>query len=389
MRQQLFLSAILALVLALPAHGAGIFNGSTSDVSVTVSSTAPSYPILMSCWFRPNNATHNGTLIAFSDNAAGGSLDSLVLAARGDISGDPLYAQATAAGAASQSATSSGFTLLIDQYGNPIPEWFLAIGYFTSTSSRQAVLNRNTLTHTPTWSTAETTTRAVGNYTRVSIGSLWNGGTSAMFNGQIARAAVWIGVDADLVDVGVRQITSGLPPSDARSVIRSSLAYYQPLVSAINGNSVGAAMASSDLTFDTDQQPPTGSSVGFQFPGSQESIEFRWPITSPTVGPFPFGRMVKLVDGFLQLADAADDNAVGATGPHGSSAYFSGYQKLYRITGPFLRVEVAAGDSIDQGAVVYQADDGYGASTGTKRLGVAYEAGTAGDLIRVLPSWTQ
>jgi hypothetical protein len=99
--------------------------------------------------------------------------------------------------------------------------------------------------------------------------------------------------------------------------------------------------------------------------------------------------MVKLVDGFLQLADAADSNAVGATGPPDFSTYLTGYQKLYRITGPFLRVEVAAGDSIDQGAVVYQADDGYGASTGTKRIGVAYEAGDAGDVIRVLPSGVQ
>jgi len=362
---------------------AGIFNGSTSDLSVTVSSTAPDYPILMSCFFRPTSMTSNWTLVALSNDGAG-SLDALVLAARGDVSGDPLYAQATAAGVSSQSTTPSGFTLQLDQDGVPIPKWFLAVGYFGSDGLRQAVLSPDTPTSNITWSTEQTTTRAVGNYTKVSIGSLWNGGASTRFNGHIVRAAIWSGFDLDLIDLAVRQLASGLPPNDARSVLRSSLTYYQPLQSEANDTyGVGASMTASNLTF--------GSSDGPAYPvGAFQGTRYRWPGDPPNAGPLPYARLVKITAGYLALVDAADTNALGAIQlPPGAPDYASAAQFVTRFADGQLLLEIAAGVGITQGQEVFQADGGKIADTGTVRVGVADRSGTAGQVIRVSPSWTQ
>jgi hypothetical protein len=378
-------STIVAIVLcvpALPAHAAGVFNGSTSDLSATVSSTAPDYPILMACWFKPANVTSNGTLIALSDDGAGGSLDALTLAARGDVASDPVRAEATAGGSASQSSTSNGFTA---------NNWYLAIGYFESNASRKAVLSTTALTDSPTWSTEETTTRAVGNYTKVSIGSLHNGGAGTRFNGWICHAAIWSGVDPDLVDVGVKQLTSGVVPWSERHILHDNLLVYQPLLAGINdSDSVGPTMTETAVTFHTGNvQPLTGYTFGYRtFPASTGDIKFRWPFAAPA-GPLPGNRVVKLVDGFLQLADAADDAAIGAASTPTYVTYLTGFQSVTQHSSQFVRVEIAAGDALSAGDVAYQADDGYAASTGTVRIGVAYEGGTAGDAIRVLPSWGQ
>jgi hypothetical protein len=218
---------------------------------------------------------------------------------------------------------------------------------------------------------------------------LHNSGAGTRFNGSICHAAIWSGVDPDLVDVAVKQLTSGVVPWSERHILHDNLLVLQPLLNGSEG-AVGPTMTETAVTFHTGNvQPLTGYTSGYRtFPPSTGDINFRWPFAAPA-GPMPGNRVVKLVGGFLQLADAADDAAIGATVTPTYVTYLTGFQSVSRHSSQFVRVEIEDGDSLSAGDVAYQAADGYAASTGTVRIGVAYEGGTGGDAIRILPSWTQ
>jgi len=179
------LPALLLLAFTLPAQAAGVFDGSTSDLVRIESATPIEYPVLMACMYRADDATHHGTLLALSDNGAGGSLDSLALEIRGDVGGDPLAATSTAAGVSS-SATTTFSTILASS--NEKVYWYTC-AYFESPTSRRIY----------DWSasgnaTEETTSRAVGDWTHLSIGALYDGGATNRFKGAIIYAGVWFGV---------------------------------------------------------------------------------------------------------------------------------------------------------------------------------------------------
>ncbi|MFO0791930.1 MAG: hypothetical protein U0805_20910 [Pirellulales bacterium] len=98
-------------------------------------------------------------------------------------------------------------------------------------------------------------------------------------------------------------------------------------------------------------------------------------------------RIVKLAsDNTLALAGASDENAIGVTrGACAANAPLdSGSLVTLFSNGGGEYVEVAAGETVTRGNVVYQAASGKVAATGTVRAGIAGSSGTAGELIELL-----
>lgn len=237
--KRIFLAITLASIVVSPVQAAGEFDGSTTDLVAVQSATAPDYPILMTCWYKAADATHRGTLIALSDDNAGGSVDALVLEVRGDVGGDPIYATATAAGSSS-SAVTTGKAI---QAG----EWQFAAALFTSASSR-SIESRSE--GPPSWVT-ETTTRNVGDWTHLSVGALYDGSVSNRFNGSISDVCIFFGCDAQKAIYERRWLSGFTKRPAAVSAFRPDLFFRQRLFRVENDYSDwGPDVTNSNVTFD-------------------------------------------------------------------------------------------------------------------------------------------
>lgn len=215
---------------------AGIFDGSTSDLVVTQSATAIEYPVFMVCRYKATDADHRGTLIALSDNAAGGSLDCLALEIRGDAAGNRIHATSTAAGVSSSAVTTVDLIVA--------GEWRGAIALFESASSRRVadsiVAGLGGGVHRE-----ETTTRAVGDWTHLSIGALYDGGATNRFNGKLSKVRLYFGVDAEAI------LDNPSWLSRVSMTIRPALFLDQVLTRKINDYADwGPTVTNNNVTFD-------------------------------------------------------------------------------------------------------------------------------------------
>lgn len=375
--------SILLMLVAAHVHAAGVWNGSTSDLSATVSSTAITYPVVMAAWIDLSDAPDADCVLALSDNGAGGSLDALQLNV--ESSGGTAKAIATAAGSAS-TASKTGLAASGRQF---------VAAVFTSNSSRKVWVGGS-------YGSAETTSRAVGNFTRVAIGSLHNGGVTASFDGPIMSAAIWNGIDADHVDLAVAQMAAGLSPGEVWHALPT---YYKPLQSGSTGG-IGASMTATDVHFEStirtawENEDLTWSEFrrlldqagyiagGLTAPAVKHEetipphiVQLAWPDSGATPGPLPPHRVVVL-DENERIQLAADDHASWLGATSSSSNIVSRYQNvLTRGSIPFW-VEIESGTFTPGTSIAYLDDDGKCSDTGTVELGIAVEE--SGGLLRII-----
>lgn len=353
---------------------AAIFNGTTSDLSASFSAVAPAYPILMAAWIKPAVANANLNVIGLSDDGTGGSLDALALAARGDQSGDPIWATATAADSSSNAAATAGFVVPVDGQGNPVPRWYFVAALFLSASSRKTLISTWGQSSIA-WGTPETTTRAVGSITHMSIGSLLNGGVANSFNGRIAHATIWTTIDPNFADLIVTQLARGLTAPQIWHQAPADM--YQPLASAVNETGyLGATMTATNVTFaaadspspDITINPQAARADDFRLPISSYSPRFPWPDYGTTPGPLPQDRIVVVdADGYLQLAGATDENWIGVSLPSNPNQR---YQRIVtRGDCQPIAIEKASGADFALGDTAYLAADGKVDDEGTVRAG--------------------
>ena len=389
---------------------AGIFwDGSDSDLSATVTSTAPSYPILFTAWIECNESPDDDCVLVLSDDGAGGSLDALQLRV------------ASGTGTVSAVATAAGSSSTASQTGLAATGRQFVAAYFESASSRKVKVG------TGAWGTAETTTRAVGKFTKVSIGALHNGGVTASFDGPICHAAIWTGVDADHVDLMVDQLARGVKPSDIWHVTTAYL--YQPLETAANQTGkLGPTLTATAVQFQSDIEAALASeqitaeeryvlitlanfnklTLTRTFPNwdpaadqldrlsqtlGHDVISFRWPDDTSTPGPLPTKRIVVLgSDSKIVLAAADSANWIGATvagryyatpPPGDESTWWRQMVRLRDGSRPIV-VDEASGATFTVGAsVAYIAADGKCDDTGTVAIGIVIAS--ADGVATVLP----
>lgn len=340
---------------------AAIFNGSTSDLSATVSATALQYPILATAWIKPAAATADMTVLALSDNGAGGSLDALAITAAGAVGGDPIQATATAEGSSSSAATSGGFVT---------GAWQFVAALFTSDASRKVRINDGA------WSTPETTSRAVADFTRIAIGSLHNSGATARFNGRLAEVAIWTEFNADFADLTTAQLFQGISPN--RIWHQSTPFLYQPLRGAANESTRGGSgesLTASNLLFDESDKPfalwDRSASRNRHLPEFDLAPPYRWPDSGSTPGPLPQNRCVVLDgDARIQLAGASDANWLGVSKRGGGYLTWDSQQVVHRSAGVKVRIDTASGASFTPGSEAFLAADGEVDDSGTVAVGV-------------------
>jgi len=219
---------------------AAIFNGSTSDLSATVSSTPIDYPVLMVCRFKAADATHRGTLIALSDNEAESSL---MLEVRGDVAGDFVTASVVAASGTSSAQSASGFTAGV---------WRYTAAVFTSPTSRKVLCQKPLfgVNYPKDFGTVDTTERAPGDWTHLSIGALYNGVATNRFNGRIENVGVYFGFDPGDADDAAGEMSGQFKVTNA-GLLRNYLHLSKMLIRNANDyDDNGDALTANSVTFD-------------------------------------------------------------------------------------------------------------------------------------------
>jgi hypothetical protein len=175
------------------------FNG-TSEYLDHAAAVVTAAPLTMACWFRPDMASADLTLMAALNSAGSNTFR---LAARGNDAGDPVSWRVTAGGSLVAADTTTGFSS---------GTWHHACGVEASSNSRRVYLDgggkgTNTSSRTPSGI----------NQTRVGFGN------SAYMDGRIAEAAIW---NAALSDEEVASLARGCCPLKVRP---ASLVAWWPL----------------------------------------------------------------------------------------------------------------------------------------------------------------
>jgi hypothetical protein len=214
-----------------------------SQYMETVGAPVTAVPITLACGFIANNITASTILLNIGD----GNTSRLDLIAGGGVAGDPIVAQTiTAAGGASNAASTTGYRAGIWHYGHAV---------FAAANDRRAFLNGG-------GKGTQTTSRVLSTPDRVLIGSRYSGGgvLGSFHDGILAEAAIW---NVALSDAEVAYsnwlFTQGRSQREVRG--DSSLVWYAPLagrfpieidsVSGLNLTiNVGTIYADSPLQFE-------------------------------------------------------------------------------------------------------------------------------------------
>lgn len=365
-----------------------IFNGTSSDLSATVSSVAIEYPVFVSCWVKPLAATANYTLVAASDDGAGGSLDGLVVSARGDQTNDPVWATSTAAGSSSSAAKTSFSGQIVNPDSSITWHWQHVAALFLSESHRRVRVSQGSVS-TADWGTEETTSRAVGNVTKWSIGTLHNSGATDRFAGRLCEVGVWQGISEDRAYFAADLLRNGLTPLDIWFA-RDDLFLSQRLISSANTTlDIGPTMTASNLTFTSDHAPRLqGPYIGnLEEPppfADPDRPALPWPDFADEIGPLPGRRIVTLsAEGRIELAADDSTNWIGATHTSGSRCWGRQFVTL-RSGGRRLKLEPAAGASFTVGtSEAYLAADGTIDDEGTVAIGIV--SGQTTNYVEIIP----
>jgi hypothetical protein len=264
--------------------------------------------------------------------------------------------------------------------------------YFGATNSRKVrVHSHGTEWVTSAWSTPETTTRSVGNVTKISIGSLRNSGVTAPFNGRIAEVGLWTNVDPDNLDLIVEQLFRGLAPNEIWH--QSAPTLYQSLRGDVNESYFGASMTATDVTFEPEDRPikshgtVTPPSSNPQTTDDPDVMRFRWPDTGSTPYPLPPYRIVDLDED--QKIQLAADDATGWVGTTVQGAIVTSARQrvILRGAGRAVMVTMAGGASFTPGtSIAYLADDGKCDHSGTVAIGTVSRVDTHNNFAVIIPN---
>lgn len=129
------------------------------------------YPMTMSCWIQPTNASGTHALMS-SSKSSGTNKFMIDLASSGTVAG------CTVDDGVSQSRATGGASVTVSA-------WNHVVGVFTSSTSRTCYVNGVA-------GTASTTSKSPGNQTNYSTGSVLSGGVRTnYYDGLLAESAWW------------------------------------------------------------------------------------------------------------------------------------------------------------------------------------------------------
>lgn len=184
--------------------------GSASNYFSSAGSPIVGAPVSMSCWFTANSLTAGNVLISIDTNGATDHF--MMLSAQGDLSGDPVIADAYDFSNESFAQTSLAYSTT--------SRWQHAAAVFASNSSRTVYLNGSNS------GTDTVTVNAVVSYLRLGCLRTNSGGITNVLNGAMAEAAIWA---AALTDDEIRMLASARGRDMALKVRRNALVGYWPL----------------------------------------------------------------------------------------------------------------------------------------------------------------
>ena len=185
------------------------FNGTNQFLNTpTTGAVVAGMPLTMACWFYPNNATANLTLMAMSPLWTNiGNPGYYVMSANGSAAGDPI-----------QIGTDSfGNTFVNSTAGFTANNWHHACGVFTSTTSRTVYLDggnsaTNTFNHSPN---SPVQGLRIGQFVQ---------NFERRMNGRIAEVGIW---NAALTAAEIASLAKGMTCDKVRP---QNLVFYAPLV---------------------------------------------------------------------------------------------------------------------------------------------------------------
>jgi hypothetical protein len=197
------------------------FNGTDQHLYATAAVVSAA-PLAMSCWFKPDNTTTWGELVAISKDTGSGVLNFFRMACFGNhASADPLVAQAANDSGLSGASTTTDFVAGV---------WQHAFAVFASSTSRTVWLNGG-------GSGTNSTSRIPSGLNRTAIGTKIceaAPGYSGSFDGQIAEAAIWAGSGVE--NMGATEaaiLAAGFSPRCLRRWL-SKLVLFQDLIRPLN-----------------------------------------------------------------------------------------------------------------------------------------------------------
>lgn len=184
---------------------ARLFTPANNDRLTVSAAAATALPLTLAGWGRCADTTSARCLLSLSDGANDNAW--IKVGFRGDLSGDPVTAEARQGGTAQSASGYSANT------------WVHICGVFVSATSRTAYLNgENTGTNATSGSPAGLNFMSIG---------LRSGNTSAeLMNGRIAHAAIW---NVDLSAAEIAALAKGINPLRIRP---QALIGYWPLTGA-------------------------------------------------------------------------------------------------------------------------------------------------------------
>lgn len=189
---------------------------SSQYISATSAPVAAT-PISFSMFVRPTNNTNNQNLITLVTDS--GTIFGYVMALRGDVTNDPLRAQAFALG-----------QFPADSAAYSINAWSNAAAIFPSSASRSIFLNAVKTTNSNTEAVATPPNS-------LQVGAYRGGNT---FDGLAAEVALW---SVALTDDEITSLSKGFKPSRIRP---QSLVFYAPLIRNLQDIKAGLALTNNN-----------------------------------------------------------------------------------------------------------------------------------------------
>ncbi len=181
----------------------------TSTRYLNFNAPATTWPITMACQFNPKNIT-TGMMLMYIGNKLGTSR--FLLAANGDVAGDPL--------AAGVSNSTNTVVLVNSTSGYSANIWSHACGVFESASSTSVYLNGA--------NSATNTTALGGSLTNINTGAVgmqWvSNSVASLASSLIAEVGIW---NAALTAAEIASLAKGMTCDKVRP---QSLVFYAPLV---------------------------------------------------------------------------------------------------------------------------------------------------------------
>lgn len=179
-------------------------NGSNQRLSVA-SAPVTAAPLTVGCWFRANNVTSVGALIAL--NTSANNTNYFTIYASGNQAGDPVQLLDGAAGIFPTTSTTAGYSA---------NTWSHACGVQSSASSRTVYLNGgNSATNTTNITPSGINQLTIGGFKDVA---------GNFFNGLIAEVGIW---NVALTAAEIASLADGMTCDKVRP---QSLVFYAPLI---------------------------------------------------------------------------------------------------------------------------------------------------------------